>query len=48
MSGVEDGRIVIEPIRAKTFDLDSLLKGISPDNTHDAVDFGSPEGLEVW
>jgi antitoxin MazE len=44
----EKGRIVIEPVRQKTYVLDDLLKGITAKNLHGAVDFGSPEGKEVW
>jgi antitoxin MazE len=44
----EAGRIVIEPIRQKTYELAKLLKGISAKNRHDAVDFGPPMGKEVW
>ena len=44
----EAGRIVIEPVRKKTYDLDSLVKGITPENRHDAVDFGPPAGNEAW
>jgi len=44
----ESGRIVIEPVRQKTYDLDELVKGITPRNLHEAVDFGSPQGNEVW
>jgi antitoxin MazE len=44
----EEGRIVIEPLRQKTFLLDDLLKRITSKNLHQAVDFGLPEGKEVW
>ena len=44
----EAGRIVIEPLRQKTYDLDELLKGITAKNRHRAVDFGPPAGKEVW
>lgn len=44
----EAGRIVIEAVRQKTYDLDNLLKGITLKNRHDAVEFGPPEGKEVW
>jgi len=44
----EAGRIVIEPVRQKTYDLDTLLKGITSKNQHDPVDFGPPMGKEVW
>jgi antitoxin MazE len=44
----ETGRIVIEPVRQKTYNLDDLLKGITRKNLHEAVDFGPPSGKEVW
>jgi antitoxin MazE len=44
----EAGRIVIEPVRQKTYDLGKLLKGITSKNQHEAVDFGPPMGKEVW
>jgi antitoxin MazE len=44
----EGGRIVIEPVREKTYKLDDLLKEITKDNIHQETDFGSPEGREVW
>jgi len=40
----EAGRIVIEPVRQKTYDIDELLKGITSKNRHKAVDFGPPRG----
>jgi antitoxin MazE len=44
----EAGRIVIEPVREKKYKLDDLLKGITNDNLHQEIDFGRPEGREVW
>jgi antitoxin MazE len=44
----EAGRIVIEPVRQKTYDLNVLLKGITVKNQHRAVDFGSAVGKEIW
>jgi antitoxin MazE len=44
----EAGRIVIEPVRQKSYDLDTLLKGITSKNRHEAVDFGPAMGKEVW
>ena len=43
----ERGRIVIEPIRQKTYDLNDLLKRITSKNLHAAIDFGPPEGNEA-
>ena len=44
----EAGRIVIEPLRKKTYELDKLLKGITSKNQHDAIDFGPAVGKEAW
>jgi antitoxin MazE len=44
----EAGRIVIEPVRRKTYELGKLLKGITAKNRHKAVDFGTAMGKEVW
>jgi antitoxin MazE len=44
----EQGRIVIEPIRQKSYKLEDLLGGISAKNLHAAVDTGEPTGKEVW
>lgn len=44
----EAGRIVIEPVRQKKYELDQLLKGITRSNLHDAVAFGPAAGKEVW
>jgi antitoxin MazE len=44
----EKGRIVIEPIRSKTYDVNDLVKPITSRNLHEPTDFGRPEGGEVW
>ena len=44
----EAGRIVIEPVRQKTYLLDDLLKGINAKNLHEPSDFGPPQGKEAW
>jgi antitoxin MazE len=44
----EAGRIVIEPVREKKYDLSRLLKGITSKNQPKLVDFGMPMGKEVW
>jgi antitoxin MazE len=43
----EGGRIVIEPIRPREYDLAQLLAGITPENLHAEVDFGAPIGKEA-
>ena len=44
----EQGRIVIEPVRRKTYKLDELLGGITAKNQHKLIDTGAPVGKEVW
>ena len=44
----ESGRIIIEPEQRKEYDLDELVKAITPGNLHEEVDFGGPVGKEVW
>jgi antitoxin MazE len=43
----EAGRIVIQPVRQRTLDLDKLLKGITSKNHHEHVDFGPAVGKEA-
>jgi antitoxin MazE len=44
----ECGRIVIEPVRRKQYDLATLIKGITRENLHKEVDFGGAVGREAW
>ena len=44
----EQGRIVIEPVRRKVFQLNELLGGITVKNQHKPIDTGEPVGKEVW
>jgi antitoxin MazE len=44
----EDGCIVIEPVRRRTYDLSRLVGKITAENQHEPVDFGRPQGKEVW
>lgn len=44
----DKGRIIIEPVQPVKYDLKNLLKGITGKNQHGPVDFGKPEGREIW
>ncbi len=44
----ENGRIIIEPIKAPAYDLDEMLARMTPDTFHEEVDLGQPVGKEVW
>jgi antitoxin MazE len=43
----EQGRIVIEPVRRKSYKLDDLLGGINAKNMQQSIDSGTPVGNEV-
>ncbi len=51
MGGIrgEDGRIIIEPVhQRRKYDIEELVKHITPENRHEEVDFGPPRGKEFW
>ena len=35
-------------LRKKSYNLEELVAQIDPDNLHPEIDFGSPQGNEVW
>ena len=43
----ENGRIVIELVREKEYDLELLIAGITPENRHEEISFGPPVGKEA-
>lgn len=45
---VTRGRIVIEPSERVEYDLNDLLDGITPQNSHAEVSFGHPVGEEAF
>ena len=45
---VEEGKVVIEPVRKVKYSLEELLKGVSKKNIHPSVDTGPAVGREVW
>jgi antitoxin MazE len=44
----EEGRIVIEPIRPKRYNIGEMVASITDENLHDPIDAGPPQGREVW
>ncbi len=44
----EDGRVVIEAVRAEIHDLDALIGGITDRNRHDAIETSDAVGREIW
>ena len=45
---VTRGRIVIEPSEKIEYDLDELLGGLTVQNSHAEVNFGTPVGKEAF
>ena len=44
----ENGRVIITPLRRKRYRLKDLLASITPGSIHAEVDWGKPQGKEVW
>ena len=44
----EEGRVIIEPVSAPSYDLAALLARMTPDTFPEDIDFGPPLGKEVW
>ena len=45
---VEEGRLIISPVKKPKYTLDELLTQITPESLHDEADFGGPVGKEAW
>lgn len=44
---VQDGHIVIMPVKTKEYSLDALMSGITDENLHSEISFGEPVGKEL-
>jgi len=45
---LEDGKLVIQPIKEETITLDDLFTPVTKKNLHNAEDTGTPMGNEAW
>jgi len=45
---VENGDLIVRPVRAPSYRLKDLLQGVTRKNIHEEVEFGDPVGREVW
>ena len=41
---VDDGKLIVKPLDR----LDTLLGQINEENRHEEIDFGAPQGKEIW
>lgn len=45
---LDEGRLVISPMRRVKYDLAELLAQVTPENRQEEVDWGTPVGKEAW
>jgi antitoxin MazE len=45
--GVADGAVTVRP-KARSYTLQELLDQVTPENRHDEIDWGEPQGREIW
>ncbi|HZF05893.1 MAG TPA: hypothetical protein VE932_16285 [Patescibacteria group bacterium] len=45
---VENGRLLVRPLRTHKYALSALLKKVKPQNLHDEVATGKRVGREIW
>jgi antitoxin MazE len=45
---LEEGKLVIVPVMAPRYTLESLLAAVTVENLHDEVDAGVAVGVEAW
>lgn len=45
---LEDGKLVIQPLKEETITLEDLLDHVTKNNLHRAEDTGAPVGNEAW
>ena len=45
---VIEGKLVITPVKKKSYNLEELVAGITEENRHGEADTGPVQGNEVW
>jgi antitoxin MazE len=45
---LDEGRIVVEPVRETDYTLEELLSGVTKRNLHAEADTGAAVGKEIW
>ncbi len=44
----DGGAVVIEPITPESYDLQTMIAGITDENRHEPIEPGDPQGCEAW
>jgi antitoxin MazE len=45
---LENGRVIMKPLKRRKYTLDELVSKITPQNRHPETDWGPPQGKEIW
>ena len=45
---VRAGRLILIPATSRRYDLRRLVEKITPENSHELIDWGKPAGKESW
>jgi antitoxin MazE len=45
---VRAGRLIVIPSASRRYDLRRLVERITPENSHELIDWGRPAGKENW
>jgi antitoxin MazE len=45
---LEDGDLIVRPVRQPRYDLEQLLEKVTDENLHDEFDWGTSVGRESW
>jgi len=45
---IDEGRLILSPVKKPKYTLDELLAQVTPESLHDEIDFGAPLGKEEW
>jgi antitoxin MazE len=45
---LDEGRLIVTPLAAPSYELEDLLAQVTPENLHSEVDTGSSVGDEAW
>ncbi len=45
---VRAGRLIVIPAASRRYELHRLVEQITPENSHELIDWGKPAGKESW
>ena len=45
---LENGRVIMKPLRRRKYTLQELVSKITPKNRHPEMVWGPPQGKEIW